>query len=358
MSFRGRSAVRDNVLVTGGAGYIGSHVCKALAEAGFTPIAFDNLSTGHRQAVCWGPLEVGDLTDRPRLVAAVKTHRPVAVIHLAGRSEAGLSISDPADFYLNNLTATRNLLDVLTTENVDNLVFSSSASVYGNDGNGAPISEGMPPCPTTPYGRTKWMAEMMIADYSHAYGLRWIALRYFNAAGASPCGQIGEAHSPETHLIPRALMSMSGEIPHLDLFGDDFPTPDGTCIRDYVHVCDLANTHVAAVQRLIANTIRPDQRILNLGTGRGVSVRQIIDTIQHVGGGPIPLRIAPRRQGDPTILVADARKAADILGFKPHLSGLEDIIRTAYAWHRNGRKCWLGLSPSQEGTTARKVTAG
>lgn len=241
--------MKPSVLVTGGAGYIGSHACKALARAGYLPVAYDNLCLGHAHSVKWGPLEVGDISDRARLDEVLALHRPVAAMHFAAFAAVGESVADPARYYANNVAGTIVLLDALRDAGVSHFVFSSTCAVYGTPSR-MPIVENTPRGPVNPYGRSKLIVEQILEDYGRAYGLGWTALRYFNAAGADPEGEIGEEHEPETHLIPRALMAVQGRLPHLDVFGTDYPTPDGTCIRDYIHVSDLADAHVAAIQRL------------------------------------------------------------------------------------------------------------
>jgi UDP-glucose-4-epimerase GalE len=321
------------VLVTGGAGYIGSHACKALAAAGFVPVAYDNLVNGHREAVRWGPLEVGDVGDARRLDEVFRRHRPVAVMHFAGLISVGESVLDPAPYYQTNVTATLTLLEAMRRAEVMCLVFSSSAAVYGVPPS-LPIREDFPLQPASPYGRSKLMDEQIIADHGCAYGLDFACLRYFNAAGADPDGETGEDHRPETHLLPRALMAASGEIPSLDLFGTDYPTPDGTCVRDYVHVSDLADLHVAALSRLLGEG---GQMMLNLGTGLGHSIRQVVAAVERVTGRIVPLTIGPRRPGDPPVLVADSSRALALLGREPRFVHMDSIVETAWAWYQRHR---------------------
>jgi len=320
--------VTTPLLVTGGAGYIGSHTCKQLARDGFLPIAFDNLSTGHRDAVRWGPLIEGDIRERDQLVAALQLYQPAAVIHFAASAYVGESVTDPAAYYINNVLGTLNVLEACRLTGVRSVVFSSSCATYGSV-DIAPISEATPQSPINPYGRTKLIGEQMLGDYAAAYGFRFAALRYFNACGADPDGELGERHTPETHLIPRALMAANGALPFLEIFGTDYPTPDGTCIRDYVHVTDLARAHSLAVRRLVAGG---SSLKVNLGSGKGHSINEVLDVIAAVMGRRVPVVYRDRRPGDPAELFADATLAAAELGFVATHSDLETIIRTALPW--------------------------
>jgi UDP-arabinose 4-epimerase len=318
------------VLVTGGAGYVGSHACKALARAGFVPVTYDNLSNGHEWAVRYGPLERGDILDRQALDVAIARHAPVAVLHFAALAYVGVSVSDPATYYRNNVAGSLNLLEAMKDAGIGAIVFSSTCATYGVPPP-APISEGTPQHPINPYGATKLVVEWMLRDFAHAYGLRYAALRYFNASGADPDNEIGEAHFPETHLIPLALDAASGRGGELSVFGDDYDTPDGTCIRDYIHVSDLADAHVLALEALLAGMA---SNAFNLGNGNGFSVRDVLGAIRRATGLEVPHRIAPRRAGDPALLVADASRARDVLGWRPRHDDLDEIIRTAWAWHQ------------------------
>lgn len=318
------------VLVTGGAGYVGSHVCKALARAGYLPVAFDNLSRGHRPAVRWGPLVEGDTADRARLVAAIERYEVGAVLHFAAFAYIGESVTDPALYYRNNLVGSLALLEAMRETGVGRIVFSSTCATYGIPEQ-VPIPESMRQLPVNPYGETKLAVERALRWYGEAYGLRWAALRYFNAAGADRDGEIGEDHDPETHLIPLVLQAALGVRPFVEIYGTDYPTQDGTAIRDYIHVEDLAAAHVAALDHLAAGGA---SLALNLGAGRGHSVREVIAAAERIGGRTVPWRAAPRRPGDPPALVADARLAVDRLGWRPLSSDLETIIRTSLAWHR------------------------
>jgi UDP-arabinose 4-epimerase len=315
----------DTVLVTGGAGYIGSHTCKLLHQSGLTPVAYDNLSTGNKENAKWGPLVRGDVRDRDQLKHAIKLWQPVCVIHFAASAYVGESTVDPRKYYNNNVAGILSLLDTCLEIKLRNIVFSSSCATYGIPAE-LPIAECSPQVPINAYGRTKLVGEMMLKDYALAYNLRYVALRYFNAAGADIDGELRERHDPETHLIPRALMAAAGKIPELTVFGDDYGTPDGTCIRDYVHVSDLAQAHVSAVQHLIAGG---KNMVANLGSGQGTSVQQIIDTIERLTQRRVPIRREVRREGDPPALYSDLRVAQSELHFTPRFSDIETIIRTA-----------------------------
>ncbi len=318
------------VLVAGGAGYIGSHTCKALAAAGFTPVVYDDLSSGHRWAVRWGPLEIGDIRDEVRLTEVLLRYRPVAVLHFAAVIAVGESVADPGKYYRTNVGGSITLLEAMRAQGIDTLVFSSTAAVYGMPVH-QPINESQPRLPVNPYGSSKAMVEQMIVDHAAAYGLRWVALRYFNACGADPAGEIGEAHDPELHLIPRALMAVAGRLSHLDLFGTDYPTPDGTCIRDYIHVSDLAAAHVEAVRHLLGGGA---SLAANLGVGQGFSVREVISAVEAATGRTVPVRFGPRREGDPPVLTADPGLAMDSFGFLPRFTDLTEIVATAWHWHQ------------------------
>ena len=319
------------VLVTSGAGYIGSHTCKALAAAGYKPVAYDNLSTGHRWSVKWGPLEIGDLADADRLADVIARHTPAAVIHFAASAAAGESVVDPGAYYRNNVAGSLTLLEAMRDHGPDTLVFSSTCAVYGIPRN-LPIPENHPLQPINPYGASKLMVERMIEDFAAAHGLRSARLRYFNAAGADPGGELGEIHEPETHAIPLALLTALGRRPRFDVFGDDYPTPDGSAIRDYVHVADLAAAHVLALRHLLAGG---DPLTVNLGTGQGHSVLELTATIERITGTRLTVQRAPRRPGDPPRLVADARQAQALLGWQPSIPSLDDIVASAWAWHRS-----------------------
>ena len=316
-----------NILVTGGAGYIGSHTCKALAEDGLVPIAYDNMSSGHEWAVRWGPLERGDILDQARLDEVFKAYRPSAVIHFAAHAYVGESVEQPAKYYRNNVVGSLNLLEVMRDYGVRKIVFSSSCATYGNPQQ-IPIPDDHPQNPINPYGASKLIIERMLADFDAAYGLCSVSLRYFNAAGADPDGEIGEDHDPETHLIPLVLEAAAGERPHVTIYGTDYDTPDGTCIRDYVHVTDLAEAHVLALKSLRKKGLIES---FNLGTGMGYSVREVIETARVVTGRTIPIVEGLRRPGDPPRLVADATRAKNKLSWKPQYSDLNQIIATA--WH-------------------------
>lgn len=313
------------VIVTGGAGFIGSHTCKALAAAGHLPVVVDTLEFGHADAVKWGPLIEADIADREAVGSAIATYRPEAIVHFAAYAYVGESVQDPAKYYRNNVAGTLALLETCRDRGVSRTIFSSSCATYGVP-EALPIVEPTPQNPVNPYGRTKLIAEHMLREFGAAYGSRFAALRYFNAAGADPDGELAERHDPETHLLPRALMAAAGTIAELDVFGTDYPTPDGTCIRDYIHVSDLAVAHVAALTDLLAGG---ESFAANLGTGEGTSVRQILAAIETVTGRAVPVRYGPRRAGDPPSLYADASFARKRLGFVPRWSAIETIVRTA-----------------------------
>ncbi|MBL0370971.1 UDP-glucose 4-epimerase GalE [Rhizobium sp. KVB221] len=315
----------DNILVTGGAGYIGSHTCKQLYKAGYMPVVYDNLATGHEDNVRWGPLVHGDIRDRDQLRHAIKRWQPQCVIHFAASAYVGESTVDPRKYYNNNVAGSLALLDTCVDTNLRNVVFSSSCATYGIPSK-LPITEDSPLAPINPYGRTKLIGEMMLQDYVDAYRMRYVALRYFNAAGADLDGELREKHDPETHLIPRALMAAAGRIDMLKVFGDDYETPDGTCIRDYIHVMDLAQAHVSAVEHLLDGG---KNMVANLGSGQGASVKQIIDTIERLTHRRVPVQCEPRRAGDPPALYSDVHTATSELKFMPRFSDLETIIRTA-----------------------------
>lgn len=316
---------RPAVLVTGGAGFIGSHTCKLLAAAGYLPVAFDNLSRGNRKSVAWGPLVVGDIRNRDALRAAIGTYRPISVIHFAALAYVGESVGEPADYYSTNVTGTIAVLDAARAHAVDNIIFSSSCATYGVP-EALPVRETSLQNPISPYGRTKLMGEQIIGDYASAYGMRFAILRYFNACGADPDGELGEWHSPETHLVPRVLMAASGIIDEIEVFGTDYDTPDGTCVRDYIHVSDLASAHLKALQHLEGGG---QSLSVNLGTGRGVSIKEIIQAVSRITSRPVPAVFRDRRPGDPAELYADPGKARADLGFVPQLSDIDTIVRTA-----------------------------
>ncbi len=319
----------NTVLVTGGAGYIGSHVCKALAGAGYRPVAYDSLVYGHEWAVKWGPLERGDILDRDRLCAAIQASGARAVIHLAAFAYVGESVADPGKYYRNNVVGTLTLLDAMRDCGVDKIVFSSTCATYGVPET-LPITEDTPQHPVNPYGTSKLMIEQVLADYGRAYGIDHVSLRYFNAAGADPDGELGEDHDPETHLIPLVLDAASGRRPHISVFGDDYDTPDGTCIRDYIHVSDLSKAHVLALGGLEKSSLR--HSAYNLGTGQGHSVASVLETARRVTGRPIPVVRGSRRAGDPAVLLADPSRARRDLGFSPDFPNIEDMLETAWRW--------------------------
>ena len=318
-----------NVLVTGGAGYVGSHACKALAAAGHTPITYDNLEHGHHGAVKWGPLEVGDILDTSRLTNVMGAYSPAAVMHFAALAMVSESVSNPELYFKNNVEGTASLLDAMASAGISRFVFSSSCAVYGTP-EVVPIRETEPKNPISPYGETKLQAEEMFAARSSTDGLSAISLRYFNAAGADPSGEIGEDHDPEPHLIPNVLAAAASGT-GLVVNGDAYATRDGTCVRDYVHVEDIARAHVAALNLLGA---APGARSINLGTGNGYSVLQIIRAAERVTGKSISYDIGPARPGDPAELVADATQAEAVLNWKPERSDIDTIVADAWNWMR------------------------
>ncbi len=321
--------MKTPILVTGGAGYIGSHVSKALYENGYTPVVFDNLSSGHLHAVQWGPFIEGDLHDTFALKAAFEKFSPLAVIHLAASINVRESLTNPALYYSNNIGGTLSLLQAMVDSGVSYIVFSSTAAVYGNP-HYLPIDEKHPISPLNAYGKTKYAVESMLDDFFQAHGLRSIIFRYFNACGADEEGKIGENHNPETHLIPVIMRTLLQSGSSLQVYGDDYDTQDGTAIRDYIHVADLAQAHVKAVQYLLN---AGENLKLNLGTGRGHSVKKIIDTIASFTGRDVPYQVQPRLPCDSPILVADPRLAQNLLGWEPIFSDLATIIKSAWNWH-------------------------
>ncbi|MBC8133274.1 MAG: UDP-glucose 4-epimerase GalE [Deltaproteobacteria bacterium] len=323
-----------SILIVGGAGYIGSQTAKLVAKAGQSPVVFDNLVYGHRWAVKWGPLVEGDLADAALIARVLKEHQVTAVIHFAAYTYVGESVMNPRKYFRNNVVNTLNLLDAMVDNGVRDIVFSSTCATYGEPRE-VPISEQHHQNPVNPYGESKLAVEKMLHWYHGAYGLRYAALRYFNAAGADPDGDVGEDHDPETHLIPLAIEAAFGRRPALDIFGTDYPTPDGTAIRDYIHVADLADAHILALDRLRQGT---GPLRLNLGTGTGHSVREVIVAVEKATGRKVPVRETGRRAGDPPALVADARKAAEILGWTPKYARIDTIVEHACRWHqREGR---------------------
>jgi UDP-arabinose 4-epimerase len=333
-----KSSIRKRVLVTGGAGYVGSHACKALARAGYLPVVYDNLDRGHAWAVKWGPLERGDLMNAARLEAVLRKHRPLAVFHFAALAYVGESVADPQRYYRNNVGGTINLLQAMRNCEVRRMVFSSTCAVYGAPRK-IPIPENHPQAPLNPYGHSKRMVEQMLADAASAYGLDSVSLRYFNAAGADPAGEVGEVHDPETHLIPLVLETAAGLRPKLTIHGTDYPTRDGTCIRDYVHVTDLAQAHVQALGYLAK---KRGAAAFNLGNGRGFTVHEVIAAAERVTGRKISVREGPRRPGDPPALAAAAAAARRALGWKPRYRNLDVIIDTAWRWLQSRRDASRG----------------
>jgi UDP-glucose-4-epimerase GalE len=317
------------ILVTGGAGYIGSHAFRLFRASGHDVWAYDNLCMGHRAAVPADRLIVGDLGEPARLDQALLEHRIEAVVHFAAFAFVGESVREPGRYYVNNVVNTINLLEAVRRHGVGRFVFSSTCAVYGTPAR-VPITEDLPLQPINPYGNTKLAMERALCDYGEAHGLGVALLRYFNAAGASPDGAIGEDHDPETHLIPLVIQAAMGQRPAIEVFGTDYPTPDGTCIRDYIHVDDLASAHLLALEAL-----GPGKRIIcNLGTGRGHSVREVIRAVEEVTGRKVAVRETARRPGDPPELVANAERAGRELGWRPRFTDLRQIVETAWGWHR------------------------
>lgn len=316
------------MLVVGGAGYIGSHTCLDLANKGFKPVVYDNFSNGHREFVKWGPAEEGDIRDRARLDEVLAKHKPAAILHFAALIEVGESVKDPVSFYDNNVIGTLTLLSAAQAAGVKAFVFSSTCATYGLP-QSVPLDESHQQVPINPYGRTKYIVEQALADYDQYKGLRSVILRYFNAAGADFEGRIGEWHTPETHAIPLAIDAALGRRQGFKVFGSDYDTRDGTCVRDYIHVLDLADAHVRAVEYLLDGG---DSVALNLGTGTGTTVKELLGTIETVSNRPFPVEYVGRREGDSTTLVANNDKARDILGWSPQYD-LTEIIQSAWNWH-------------------------
>ena len=320
------------VLVTGGAGYIGSHTVRALRAQGYDPVVFDNLSRGHREAVLDAPIIEGELLEPQTIRAALSGGDFQAVVHFAALTYVGESVSHPSAYYRNNVVGTLNLLDAMREEGVKALIFSSTAAVYG-DPQKIPMDEDHPKSPVNPYGQSKLMVERMLADFDTAFGLQYVALRYFNAAGCSLDALIGEDHDPETHLVPRVLQAAAGEIPNVTILGTDYDTPDGTCVRDFIHVEDLAAAHICALRHLLDGG---KSLALNLGTSAGNSVREVIDCVGRVTGRKVPVEEGPRRAGDPPFLVADASRAQQSLGWQPQHTELEAIVASSWRWMERG----------------------
>jgi UDP-glucose 4-epimerase len=326
-----------NVLVVGGAGYIGSHMCKYLAKNGYQPVVLDNLVYGHREAVKWGPFFEGSMTDGNLVNSIFSKYTIEAVMHFAAFCYVGESVTDPAKYYRNNVAATIALLEKMVENKVTNFIFSSTCATYGEPVE-IPINEQHPQNPINPYGKSKLMVEHILNDFHHAYDMQYVALRYFNAAGADPEGELGEDHRPETHLIPLVLQAALGQRESINIFGTDYPTSDGTCIRDYIHINDLAQAHYLALDRLLNHL--PGGHY-NLGTGNGFSVKEVIDMSAKITGKSIPANITERRPGDPASLISSSDKAIKELGWKPQFSDLTTIIETAWNWHKkhtNGYK--------------------
>ncbi len=321
----------DSILVTGGAGYIGSHACKALAAAGYRPVVYDSLVYGHREAVRWGPLVEGDLADQGLLRETLRRYEIAAVMHFAAFAYVGESMTKPEIYFRNNTINSLGLLEAMHEAGIRRIVFSSTCATYG-DPDSVPIPESAAQRPVNPYGESKLMIERALHWYGEAHGFAHVALRYFNAAGSDPEGEIGEAHDPETHLIPLILDAALGRRAAIDIYGTDYPTPDGSAIRDYIHVTDLAEAHVLALRYLERGGA---STALNLATGQGYSVREVIAAAARVTGRDIPRRETARRAGDPPALVADATRARSLLGWTPRHSDLDSIIATAWAWHRS-----------------------
>ncbi len=319
---------QKSILVTGGAGYIGAHACKALAEAGYMPVAFDNLVYGHRQSVKWGPLEEGDIGDRRRLETVLKKYNPTAVMHFAAYAYVGESVENPAKYYRNNVSGTLALLESLKNFGIDKIIFSSTCATYGMPKQ-MPIGEDHPQYPINPYGRSKLMIEWILRDFAAAYDLKFISLRYFNAAGADPDAEIGEDHTPETHLIPLVLDTALDRRNHLEIFGTDYDTPDGTCIRDYIHVTDLADAHLRALEYLRDGG---ESNVFNLGNGNGFSVREVISAARELTGRDITCVESERRPGDPPVLIGSSEKIRKTLSWNPVFTTIEAIIETAWRW--------------------------
>jgi len=319
-----------NVLVTGGAGYIGSHTCKSLSRASYLPVVLDNLVSGHRWAVKWGPFVEGNLADGDLLHQVMREHQIQAVVHFAAYAYVGESVQVPEKYFRNNVINTLNLLEAMRAADVRRIVFSSSCATYGLP-EIVPIREDAPQRPVNPYGESKLFVERALHWLGNAYGLRWAALRYFNAAGSDPDAELGEDHDPETHLIPLAIQSALGRRPYVEVYGTDYDTPDGTAIRDYIHVTDLAEAHVLALSHLLD---RDDSLAVNLGTGQGHSVREVIHVVESVSRRSVLLREGARRPGDPPTLVADASRARELLDWQPRHSSLMNIVGTAFDWHQ------------------------
>lgn len=329
----------QKILVIGGAGYIGAHMVRHLLRSGYAVVILDNLSTGSRRLVQGGDLVIGSLGDRDLLEGLFSAHAFDAVMHFAAFSQVGESVQQPLKYYRNNLAETMVLLEVMLRYAVKRFIFSSTAAVYGEP-QAIPIVEGHPCRPTNPYGNTKLAVERMLADCDAAYGLKYTALRYFNAAGADESAEIGELHDPETHLIPLVLRAAAGRIEQIQVYGTDYPTRDGTCIRDYVHVSDLARAHLLALERLMAGG---ESAVYNLGSSSGYSVNEVIAQAEKVTGKPIPVKAAARRAGDPAVLIAGSAKIKQELGWQPVYEELEPILRTAWRWHGKEERKGNGL---------------
>ncbi len=327
-------ATQPHVLVTGGAGYIGSHACKALAGAGFIPVTIDNLDRGHRWAVKYGPLVEADLADGDRLSGVFSDYPIEAVIHFAAYTYVRESIENPRKYFQNNVTNSLSLFEAMVDANVRNFVYSSTCAVYG-DPETIPLAEDHPQNPVNPYGESKRFVEHAARWFGEAYGIRWAALRFFNASGADPEGEIGESHDPETHLIPVVIEAALETRPHVKIFGTDYSTRDGTAVRDYVHVADLATAHLLALKHLMDDGA---PGAFNLGTGRGHSVREVIASVERISGLKVAVREEGRRPGDPPELIADPSRAAAILGWRPQFQDLDKIVQTAWKWHSGKEK--------------------
>ena len=322
--------LQKSILVTGGAGYIGAHACKALAGAGYMPITYDNLVYGHPQSVKWGPLEEGDIGDRRRFETVLQKYKPLAVMHFAAYAYVGESVENPAKYYRNNVAGTLTLLESMRNCGINKIIFSSTCATYGMPEQ-IPIGEDHPQYPINPYGRSKLIIEWILRDFAAAYDLKFVSLRYFNAAGADPDAEIGEDHEPETHLIPLVLDAASGRRKCIEIYGTDYDTRDGTCVRDYIHVSDLAEAHVLALAYLNDGG---QNDVFNLGNGNGFSVREVIANAMQITGRDIPCLESDRRLGDPSVLIGSSDKIRNILGWSPVYNSLDAIIETAWRWHK------------------------